>query len=112
MSRWLACCLGAVILWGIWGLVFSAASGMMSPLMVLVLSTAGLLPVVAVQLFSKGVWKGKRMGRGVAWGLVTGLAGALGNIAFSQAIVQGGEASVITPLTAMFPLVTVILAVA
>src|SRR5947208_402747 len=112
MSRWLMCAFVSVFFWGAWALVFAAASGMMSPLMALVLSTAGLLPVIAAQLFSSHVWTGTRIGHGMAWGVLTGLAGALGNAAYSESIVRGGEASIVTPLTAMFPLVTAILAVA
>jgi drug/metabolite transporter (DMT)-like permease len=112
MSRWLAYCLGAVLVWGVWGLVFAAASNMMPPLMVQVLTTVGLTPVAVGLLFSKNVWKGQRRGRGVAWGLATGLGGTIGTIALSQAFVLGGEASIVAPLTAMFPLVTLVLAVA
>src|SRR5581483_2646239 len=112
MSRWIVCSLGAVLVWGIWGLVFSMASGMMPPLMVLVIETAGMAPIVAALFFTKNVRKGGRIGRGTAWAVFTGIGGALANVTFSEAIVRGGEASIITPLTAMYPLVTVVLAAA
>jgi uncharacterized membrane protein len=50
------------------------------------------------------------MARGIGWGLATGIGGTFGTIALSQAFALGGEASVIAPLTAMYPLVTVVLA--
>ena len=37
--------------------------------------------------------------------------GGAGNIAFFHALVMGGKASIVGPVTALFPLVTVILAV-
>lgn len=111
VPRWLGACLAAVLVWGIWGLVFASASGMMPPLMVQVLTTVGLTPVAVALFFSRQVTKGKRMGRGVAWGLLTGLCGTVGNVALSQAFALGGEVSIISPLTAMFPLVTLTLAV-
>jgi len=41
----------------------------------------------------------------------TGILGGTGNIAFFRALVLGGKASIVSPVTALFPLVTVILAV-
>jgi len=92
--------------------MLAAASTMLSPLLVQVVSTIGLLPVaVALLLWSRSIWEGGRLGLGIFWGFLTGVCASVGNIAVSQAIVRGGEASVITPLTAMYPLVTVMLAV-
>jgi transporter family protein len=34
----------------------------------------------------------------------------VGNLAFFQALVKGGKASVVSPVTALFPMVTVLLA--
>jgi drug/metabolite transporter (DMT)-like permease len=97
--------------WGIWGLVFAAVSTMMPPLTVQVLSTIGLLPVAVAFLFSTNVWKGTNHRRGTLWGLATGVCGVGGTILLSQAFMMGGEASIVTPLSAMFPLITLLLAV-
>jgi transporter family protein len=112
MARWIVFALLSVVLWGGWAFVFAAASAMMSPLVALVLSTVGLIPVCVALGFSKRTWQARRMTIGFVWGIVTGVCGALGNAAYSEAIVRGGEASIITPLTAMFPLVTLLLALA
>jgi transporter family protein len=62
------------------------------------------------------VWKRsageKREGRakGIFWAFLTGILGGVGNLAFFQAMVKGGEASVVAPVTALFPMVTVLLA--
>jgi transporter family protein len=47
---------------------------------------------------------------GIFWAFLTGILGGAGNIAFFQAFVSGGKASIVTPATALFPVVTVILA--
>ena len=54
----------------------------------------------------------KREGRrkGLFWAFLTGILGGLGNLAFFQALVKGGKASVVAPVTALFPMVTVLLA--
>jgi len=36
----------------------------------------------------------------------TGILGGVGNLAFFQALVVGGKASVVAPVTALFPMVT------
>jgi transporter family protein len=47
---------------------------------------------------------------GIGWAFLTGILGGTGNIAFFRALVSGGQASIVVPVTALFPLVTVILA--
>jgi transporter family protein len=111
MPKWIAACLVAVLLWGIWGLVFAVASGLTGPLNVAVLNTIGLLPVAVGLLFSKGVWDARHMRRGIGWGVTTGLCGNVANIALAAAFALGAEASIAAPLTALFPLVTLVLAV-
>jgi len=41
---------------------------------------------------------------------LTGILGGVGNMAYFEAMVKGGKASVVTPVTALFPMVTVLLA--
>jgi len=48
--------------------------------------------------------------KGVFWAFLTGVLGGLGNLAFFEALVKGGQASVVAPVTALFPMVTVLLA--
>jgi bacterial/archaeal transporter family protein len=48
---------------------------------------------------------------GIAWAFVTGILGGAGNIAFFHALGSGGKVSIVAPATALFPVVTVILAV-
>ena len=47
---------------------------------------------------------------GISWAFLTGILGGVGNLAFFQALVKGGKASVVAPVTALFPMVTVVLA--
>ena len=54
--------------------------------------------------------KGEGQRRGIFWAFLTGILGGLGNLAFFQALVKGGKASVVAPVTALFPVVTVLLA--
>lgn len=110
MARWLVYSLLAVGLWGVWGVINTPASLVLQPLPLQVFSTLGLLAVSATLLFSKSLKAGKNHGRGFLYAVLTGLCGSGGNVAASFAISRGGEASVVFPLTSVYPLVTVVLA--
>jgi transporter family protein len=110
MPRWLAFSLLTILVWGSWGAVSKAASVDADTNQVFF--TFGLLPLIAI------VWRSPRnagggAGRrvGIGWAFLTGILGGTGNIAFFHALVMGGKASIVSPVTALFPLVTVILAV-
>ena len=112
MPRWLAFSLLTILVWGAWGVVSKVASEGVDADTNQVFFTFGLLPLIAI------VWRSPRnaaggAGRkvGIAWAFLTGILGGAGNIAFFHALVIGGKASIVSPVTALFPLVTVILAV-
>jgi len=112
MPRWLAFSLLTILVWGSWGAVSKVASEGVDANTNQIFFTFGLLPLIAM------VWRSPRnasggAGRrvGIGWAFVTGILGGTGNIAFFRALVLGGKASIVSPVTALFPLVTVILAV-
>jgi transporter family protein len=117
---WLIWSLATIVLWGTWGLVSKIASGGVDAYVNQLLYTAGLAPLLAFVAWT--VWqrsrgealatgeqrKARRVG--VFWAFLTGILGGVGNLAFFQALVTGGKASVVAPVTALFPMVTVLLA--
>jgi len=112
MPRWLAFSLLTILVWGAWGAVSKVASEGVDADTNQVFFTFGLLPLIAL------VWRSPRnagggAGRriGIGWAFLTGILGGTGNIAFFHALVMGGKASIVSPVTALFPLVTVILAI-
>lgn len=110
MTRWLVYSLLAVGLWGVWGVLATPASSALQPLPLQVFSTLGLLPVAGLLLFSKSLKTGKNHARGFAYAFLTGLCASGGNVAASFSLSRGGEASIVWPLTSVYPLVTVVLA--
>jgi bacterial/archaeal transporter family protein len=120
LPLWLIWSLVTIVLWGTWGLVSKIASGGMDAYVNQLLYTAGLAPLLVFTAWT--VWKRsrseaaesgeKRATRrmGVFWAFLTGILGGVGNLAFFQAMVVGGKASVVAPVTALFPMVTVLLA--
>lgn len=112
--RWLFWSLLTIVLWGTWGFVSKVASGGVDAYVNQLLYTAGLAPLMAFVLWTvhrHGAHE-LRAGRvqGVFWAFLTGILGGLGNIFFFQALVKGGKASVVAPATALFPMITVLLA--
>jgi drug/metabolite transporter (DMT)-like permease len=110
VSGWLRYSLLSMLAYGVWGAVSSLASQNVSPLTLQIVSTLGLFPVAAVLLFSKNIYQGADRRRGILLAMATGVIGGTGNLTLYQALRMGGEASVVFPLTGMYPLVTLILA--
>ncbi len=110
MQSWLRYSLLSMIFWGIWGLLSTVASGILPALMVQVLSSFGLIPVAILLLFSKNLGEFNRLGKGAVSAFAAGVLGGTGNLALFQSLRLEGEASVIIPLSGMYPLVTVIVA--
>jgi len=113
--RWLLWSLATIVLWGAWGLVSKVASNGVDVYANQLLYTVGLAPLMVFVAWTvhKRSPEEKAEGRrtGIFWAFLTGILGGLGNLAFFQALVKGGEASIVSPVTALFPMVTVILAV-
>jgi len=75
------------------------------------ISTLGSLPIIIGLAFSKRLSSPGRRMRGIILGLLGGLAGALGNIAYYQLLNSGAKAATVVPLTALYPIVTIAIAV-
>lgn len=111
MPLWLAFSLLTILLWGSWGAVSKVASTGIDEYTNQIFFTLGLIPLILLLLRSPRVEGGKNRRAGIGWAFLTGLLGGTGNIAFFHALRVGGKASIVVPATALFPLVTVILAV-
>jgi bacterial/archaeal transporter family protein len=113
IPKWLLWSLLTIVLWGTWGLVSKIASTGVDAYMNQLLYTAGLVPLMVFVAITVHREQGKvtaNRNSGIFWAFFTGILGGVGNIAFFQALVKGGKASVVAPVTALFPMVTVLLA--
>jgi bacterial/archaeal transporter family protein len=114
LPKWLLWSLVTIVLWGTWGLVSKVASAGMDAYVNQLLYTAGLAPLLVFVAWTVHRQSGEdtRGGRamGIFWAFFTGILGGVGNIFFFQAMVVGGKASVVAPVTALFPMITVLLA--
>lgn len=113
MPKWLLYSILAVLSWGAWGVVSKVAADAVPPFQNQVLSTLGLLAPAALAALvwsfrSKTSEPGKRGGWWLAFG--SGMTGALGNLALFASLSAGGQAAVVSPLTAVYPLLTILAA--
>jgi transporter family protein len=107
MPKWLSYSFLSILFFGAWGLVSKAAIDLVSPFQGQILFSIGLFPLGIIAAMSKDRGAGNKF-RGAAYGFLTGIFGSIGNIAFFEALSHGGKASTVVPVTAMYPLVTVI----
>ncbi|MGE5111814.1 MAG: EamA family transporter [Acidobacteriaceae bacterium] len=110
LPAWLTYSLLTIVAWGAWGAVSKVVSNSIDTYTNQVFFTVGLLPLIALVLRSRRLAGGKNRRSGISWAFLTGILGGTGNIAFFYALEIGGKASIVVPATALFPLVTVILA--
>jgi transporter family protein len=106
---WFVYSLLTILFWGVWGALTKAISADIDAYMNQVLFSVGVLPVMAIVLFSGRLAEGASRRRGIFYAFITGVLGGTGNIAFFKALSEGGKASVVVPATSLSPLVTVIL---
>jgi transporter family protein len=112
VPAWLFYSLLANVAWAAWSVVSKVVSNEMDASSNQVFFTLGLLPLIVMVLCSPRVRDRSLQRRtGQACAFLTGILGGAGNIAFFHALALGGKASIVISVTALFPLVTVILAV-
>jgi transporter family protein len=110
LPHWLFFSLLSMLLWGVWGLIAKVAVELTSPYQNQVVSTIGLLLALTLFAGSKTLGVGGSKRRGAFWAFVTGLCGGIGNVALYLSFSHGGKASIVVPLSGVYPLVSVVLA--
>jgi transporter family protein len=105
---WLLYALLCILSWGVWGGLTKLGADKMTPIQMQVLFTLGMVPVVLAALIQLR-WKVDRDRLGVTYGILNGVLTGLGLLAFYAAMARG-KASIVGPITALFPLLTVMLA--
>jgi transporter family protein len=105
---WLGYALLCIFWWGLWGFLSKVGSAAASPMQMQILFTLGMFPVAAGMLLGM---RGKvdRDRVGVSYGLLCGIVTGLGTLGYFAAL-RVQDASVVTPITGVFPALTVVLA--
>lgn len=109
MPKWLRYALSCIFWWGVFGFLAKLGSDRVSPVDMQILFTIGMLPLVALAFISAGR-KVDTDKLGAACGVLNGVLAGLGGLAYFAAM-KSGKASLVGPVTSLFPLLTVLLAV-
>lgn len=99
----------ALLGWGVWGFLVKLGADRMNPRALQILFVVGMIPPLLLAL-AKVKFIVQRDRQGIFYGILNGLLATLGMLAFYAAMARG-QASLVAPLTALFPLFTVIGAV-
>mgnify|MGYP006290914077 CR=1 FL=1 len=106
---WLIYAIAAALCWGVWGILAKFISADISPYLNHLMFTVGMLftlPIVIPRCRRKDLHL-----KGVVWGLLAGILAITGNVAVYQSFGTGGLAAVVIPVTNLYPLVTILIAV-
>lgn len=111
MPRWIAWTLLTLVSWGIWAILSKLIGGSISDAQIQVVSTLGILPILAVLFFVPDTPATGNRRRGIWLAFASGIISCLGNIVFYAVLSRGAKAAAVIPLTDLYPAVTVLLAV-
>ena len=107
MKTWFLLSLSTIILWGFWGFLPKLTTRYISPNSALVYQVVGVV-IVGIFALILVQFKPETNPRGILLGIITGIAAYSGVLAFLYAISKY-KASVVIPMTALYPLVAIIL---
>lgn len=104
-SYWLIYSVAAALFWGIWGVVAKLISEEVNPYTNHVLFTMGML--VTLPFVVGNIRRTTPNRKGISWGLLSGALAVTGNVAVFKAFTSGGLAAIVIPVTNLYPLVTI-----
>jgi len=107
MNNWFPPSIACLILWGVWGFFPKLATRYLPPGSVFIYQALGTLVVIFFVLISIN-FRPEVHPRGIIFSILAGLAAALGTVFFLLALAKG-KASVVVTMTALYPLITLLL---
>ena len=108
MKEWLLPTFGTIVFWGLWGFIPKITTKYISPKSAIVFETLGGLILGIIILFSLK-FKPDIHPKGVLLAILTGLLGFAGALCFLYAALKG-PISLVAILSALSPVITVVLA--
>jgi drug/metabolite transporter (DMT)-like permease len=108
VPRWLVFSVLAAFCWGVWGILAKFVSADISPFTNHILFTLGMF--FTIPFIIKKCKKSTFNLKGIVWGFVAGALAVIGNVAVYQSFGSGGLAAVVIPVTNLYPLVTIVIA--
>jgi len=109
-AKWFWYSLLCVLCWGAWVLCSKLGTNEIPASTMQFIFAFGFIPVAILVLVMKPV-KFEKSAKGIAYSLGNGILAGIGGLTLFAAYRSGGNTSVITAATALYPLITVVLAV-
>lgn len=109
-TKWFWYSVLCILCWGTWALLAKLGSEEIPPDASQFLFAFGALPVALVLLANRRM-KLEKDSVGIAYSVANGILSGIGSWALFAAYRTNGNAAIITTVTAMYPLITVLLAV-
>ncbi len=108
--KWLTYALLCLLFWGIWGVVLKYVSARLAWYQVYVLANAAVVAVTLLVAYKYS--DGLSAGPGIAvLAFTAGLLGTVGYLFLILSLASGGQASIVIPLTALYPALTAVLSI-
>ncbi|HEX7862426.1 MAG TPA: EamA family transporter [Verrucomicrobiae bacterium] len=116
IPQWFLWAVLAVVCWGLWAITSKLIGDALSAGQSQAVSTLGILPVLwFLERYSKPERRHseakEKLRKGRVPAIAAGLAVCVGNVAYYHALKIGGKAATVVSVTALYPLVTVLLAI-
>lgn len=112
MVRWLFWTMVTVFSWGVWAILSKLlAEEIASPALCQAVSTVGVIPVLVMLWATPEPPAMGDRAAGILLALASGIVSCLGNIAYFDIFSRGTKASAVVPVTALYPMVTVLMAI-
>lgn len=111
MPSWLTWTLAALLSWGVWAVLSKVLGTALTAEQSQALSTLGMLPILAPLVLSGRAKLRQASNKGLLLALIGGIVTCLGNVAYYSALGGGEKVATVVSLTALYPLVTILLAV-
>jgi len=109
MREWLLAALGACLCWGGWSLLPKLTTKYMSPQSAIIYQVGGGILVALIAL-SRLNYQIEGNPKGILFALTGGILEVLGILLYIQAVSAGGNVSLVSAISALYPIITVLLA--
>jgi len=109
-ARWFWYSMACVLCWGGWAMLSKLGSREIPPETMQFLFTVGTIPVCVVLLVARR-FRMERSPKGISYGVLNGILSGVGGLALFAAYHTNSNTSLVTSATALYPMVTVALAV-
>ncbi len=107
--KWIYFSVIAALFWGVWGVIAKLIAADINPYTNHLLFSVGMLFTLPAVIRKCRTVKPNRTG--IIWGVLAGVLAVTGNIAVYKSFSMGGLAAIVIPVTNLYPMVTILIAI-